>query len=360
MVMTDVRPIEGPAYDKAHPETRGPWLEFRRPGLTATQVRDWGTASKRRQILAEKATGEFMDLSHLPYVRHGNLREPMIAAWIAARYGIEPCDAVFAHGENPRHLASPDGISRDPFTGELFVGTVDAVLSEIKTAKYDLNPGRIDAEGVLISIEPGSKFDLSGYYVQMQWQMYVMNAFRTLFVYEQHDDKMNPATGTFTPISEPKAVWINRDEALIARLVDDVAPKALAEIDVALAPVGADVIPEGVPEEIVTLAATYEAARRVEKTATEAKADAWAALQAALKSNDDEQRPDVSYDVPGFGKITKSTSTKDVRRVDVDGARAKAPALAKRWDDLLERFTTTEPESTERVTVTPAKPKTEK
>src|SRR5690606_38951656 len=101
---------------------------------------------------------------------------------------------------NTRHLASPDGVSLDPFTRELIVGTDDAVLCEIKTATKDLNPGKIDAARVLVETDLRSVFAEKNYYTQMQWQMYVMNAVRTLFVWEQHDGKIDPETGTFTPL----------------------------------------------------------------------------------------------------------------------------------------------------------------
>ena len=173
--LTLVSPVRGVEYDKNRPETRTAWLEQRRGGITATEIRDWGNGAKRREIITNKVTGVFEDLFHLPYVNHGNLREPVIAAWIKDNFGIEPCDYVYSHGSNPRLLASPDGVTLDPFTGELVIGG-SAALSEIKTSKHDLTPGtfREGSDRILDQIIPGSKFDLSGYYLQMQWQMFVM------------------------------------------------------------------------------------------------------------------------------------------------------------------------------------------
>ncbi|WNM65441.1 RecE-like exonuclease [Microbacterium phage Phonegingi] len=353
-LLTARRPVEGPAYDKTKPETRGPWLAFRRAGITATEIRDWGNGSKRREIIEAKRTGEFVDLSHNIYVNHGNVREPVIAAWIEARFGIAPCDSVFASADNSRHLASPDGITLDPFTRELVVGTSDATLAEIKTSKHDLTPGRLDAERALITIEPGSKFDLSGYYTQMQWQMYVMNAVRTLFVYEQHDGKIDPETGTFTPKGVPEYAWIPRDDALIDRLVTERAPVALAEIDRALS--GGGMPPVGpLPAEHAILVADLLKARDDEAIAKAAKEAAWAKLQALYLSTDEQPKPDVSIDVPDFAKISVSTSTKDVRKVDLDAARAKAPALVSKYEALIARHTKIEPETTQRLTVTAPK-----
>lgn len=350
-LLTDRRPIEGPAYDKTKPETRGPWLEFRRGGITATEIRDWGNGSRRREIITAKRTGEFKDLSGNVYVNHGNLREPMIAAWVQAKFGIEPCDSVFASPDNPRWLASPDGVSLDPFSRQLIVNSYDAVLSEIKTSKHDLTPGRLDAERVLISIEPGSHFDSTGYYVQMQWQMLVMNAKRTLFVYEQHDGKIDPETGTFTPKGVPEYAWINRDDALIERLVSEVAPKALAEIDAARA--GGGMPPASdLPPEHAILVQDLGKARDDEAIAKAAKETAWSKLEAEYLSTDEVARPDVSITVPGFAKVTVSTTTKDVRKVDLEAARAKAPALVAKYEALIARHTTVVPESTQRLSVT--------
>lgn len=345
------RPIEGPSYDKTKPETRQAWLDFRRAGITATEIRDWGNGARRRDIINAKRTGEFADLSANPYINHGNVREPIIAAWIEGRFGIAPCDAVFASADNVRHMASPDGISLDPFSGELLVGTADATLAEIKTSKHDLTPGRLDAERVLVTIEPGSKFDQSGYYVQMQWQMYVMNAVRTLFVYEQHTGKIDPETGTFTPKGVPEYAWVNRDDALIDRLVNDVAPRALAEIDTALTGGGMPPVGELSAEHAILVADLLKA-RDDEAIAKAAKERAWKALQDAYLG---DERPDVEIDVPEFARLTVSTSTKDVRKVDIDGARRKAPALVAKYEALIERFTTVEPESTQRLTVTAPK-----
>lgn len=353
MTTLDARqPVKGPEYDKARPETRDAWLAFRRAGITATEVRDWGNGGRRRDIIEAKKTGHFADLSHVAAINHGNLREPKIAAWIEAKYGIAPCDNVFASPRNPRWLASPDGVSLDPLSSELIVGVPDAVLSEIKTSIHDLTPGRIDAEGVLLAVEPGSKFDTSGYYVQMQWQMLVMNAYRTLFVWEQRSPEIDPATGTFTIVGAPHAVWVNRDEPLIERLMS-VAAGALEEIDKAL---GSDPAPvEVLDAETTALVVRYAESLRTETAAKKEKADAWAALQARYLSTGEVARPDVAIEVPGLGKITKSTSTKTVREFDEPGARKKAPALMSKYDALVERFTIESEVSTEKLTVTPAK-----
>jgi hypothetical protein len=329
------RPIEGPAYDKSKPETRQPWLDFRRPGLTATMIRDWGNGSRRRKILEEKATGEFEDLSHIAAVNHGNRREPVIAEWVRGRFGIEPCDSVYARADNTRHLASPDGVSLDPYSRELLVGVPEAILEEIKTSKHDLTPGRMDAERVLIEVAIGSDFDRAGYYTQMQWQMYVMNSPMTLFVYEQHDNVIDPITGTFTPIGPPEWAWVPRNDTLIDALLANVAPKALAEIDKALAIRSEELPPASkFPAEHAVLVADVLKARDEIAVADKVRESAWETLDKAYPD-------DCSHDL-GFASLTVSSGTgkeavKDV--TDFDGMAKRAPKLVAQYEALKARYT---------------------
>lgn len=345
--MTSLVPIKGPEYDKARPETRQPWLDFRRPGLTATMIRDWGNGSKRRKILEEKATGEFEDLSGIAAVEHGNRREPIIAEWIRARYGIEPCDNVFAHAENSRHLASPDGVSLDPFTRELVVGTTDAVVAEIKTSKHDLTPGRI-VDGWLIDIDQEGYFTHANYYTQMQWQMYVMNAFATLFVWEQHDGTVDPETGTYRPMGPPQVAWVARDEALIAALLTNVAPRALAEIDKALAIRSQELPPASeFPAEDAMHVADVLKARDDIATAEAVRERAWGILDAKYPD-------DCSHDL-GFATLTVSSgegrpTSSNETYVDRDGMNAREKAQYDRALALIEKHTKT------RKVVKPGKP----
>lgn len=362
--ITNRPPVKGPEYDKARPETRQSWLDFRAPGITATQIRDWGTASKRRKIIDEKISGEFEDLSHLPYVDHGNRREPIISEWVRGRFGITPTGATYAHPDNPRFLASPDGVTLHPFTGDLVFGTPDAAVLEIKTSKHDLTPGALDSSRTLIEVAAGSDFDRSNYYMQMQWQMFVMNAVKTLFVYEQHDDIVDPETGTFTPVGPPEYAWIMRDQALIDILVEKVAPKALAEIDaarVALKP--SDLPPASTfPAEDAVLAQEVLQARDAESVAKSSKERAWKALQEKYVTGD--ATDDMSVDL-GFATFTVSTSTPAPKTgtrlvTDEEAMRRRAPKMVAQYEALRARYTkevpfTEEGEPTQRMTITAKK-----
>ncbi len=348
VTMNAIVPIKGVPDGKgsSDPAIRQAWLDQRRGGVTATDIRDCGQGSKRRAIIMEKVTGDqgregqkivnghTLDF----YAEHGNRREPVIAEWIERNFGIAPCSEVYTRGDNPRHLASPDGVTVDPFTGALVVGDSHARLAEIKTSTRDLMPGALDARRWLIEVDPSSDFSKKNYYTQMQWQMYVMNAAATLFVWEQHDGKVDPETGTFTPIGTPEYAWIPRDEKLINVLVNEVAPRLLAEIDAArLGTTPGDLPPVGdVPAEHLALVADLLKARDAEATAKAAKDKAWAALQELYVG---EGRPDVSIEIPGFAKITVSTSRTPKPTFDQEAARKRAPQLVAKYEALVKRYT---------------------
>jgi hypothetical protein len=344
------RPVQGPAYDKTDPASRQAWLDFRRPGITATMIRDWGNASRKRKIIEEKVSGDFEDLSHVAAINHGNVREPIIQQWVRDKFGIIPSENVYAHPSNPRHLATPDGISLDPFSGELVVGE-DAVLLEIKTSRHNLNPGRVDIAHMLVAIVPGSEFDRSNYYTQIQWQMYVMNAGMTLFVYEQRAEDADPESGQYVPLGPPEWVWIPRDQGLIDALVANVAPKALAEIDAAVlaATLGLDTPADtSLDFTEAMLVADYFAALDAEKDAKVRKGEAWAALQERYARQDS---PDVSIDA-GFARITVTTITGETRTVDEEGMYAQARTTVERYEKLRDRFTTVTPTEGKKLTIT--------
>jgi len=359
--ISNLTPIRGVTDGKrsADPAVRQAWLDQRAGGITATQIRDWGNASKRREIITEKVTGVNNDQSSLPvrgrehtlgvYAEHGNRRETVIAEWVKARYGLEPCEDVYTHPENLRHLASPDGVSRDPFTGELIVGTEDARLAEIKTGVKDLAPGKT-LDGILVEVDQTSEFAKKNYYTQIQWQLYVMNATACLFVWEQHNDKIDPETGTFSPLGPPQAVWVMRDQPLIDVLVNEVAPKALAEIDAARAAYMADGLPAvgDLPGEHMILIADYRRALDAEAVAAAAKKKAWDALKAAYLGDD---KPDIDKADAGEAWLTVTTNTTIKQVFDEDAARKKAPALMEKYEALVARYTKPVPVTTQKLTI---------
>lgn len=160
------------------------WLRARSRGITATDVAKLSTPRSVRAAAHEKLNGS--GFSGNAFTQHGRSREPELAAWVAATHAIHPSDLLFHAEHDRRHLATPDGLAVR--TG----GRIE--LAEIKTAN---KPFR--------SIP-------RNYLRQIWWQQYVLNAERTLFVWEQHDG--------FVPVhDEPHCLWVDRDETEIARLV---------------------------------------------------------------------------------------------------------------------------------------------
>src|SRR5690606_32250113 len=128
-------------------------------------------ARQRRELLQAKLNRTSVDLTGNRYIDHGNKREPIIGAWFLANFDIEPCELVYSSGDNPRHLASPDGVSLD------FAN--DGITAEVKTSKHDLTPGEIVGNTLVLTqrddgtfaLDKSRHFASTGYYDQMQWQM---------------------------------------------------------------------------------------------------------------------------------------------------------------------------------------------
>lgn len=159
------------------------WLRARSRGITATDVAKLNSVNAIPNAALDKLRGS--SFTGNAFTEHGKTREPVIAAWVKKHHKIEPSSALFHAVDDNRHLATPDG-----------VGVIDntLVLAEIKTSGKPF-------EGVP-----------AGYLRQVYWQQYVLGAERTLFVWEQHKD--------FVPVStEPKWLWIERDERAIKDLV---------------------------------------------------------------------------------------------------------------------------------------------
>ncbi|AZC14669.1 MULTISPECIES: YqaJ viral recombinase family protein [unclassified Microbacterium] len=160
------------------------WVRARSRGITATDV----AALTSERVIPRAADAKLMgsNFSGNAYTAHGRIREPEIAAWVAATHGIRPSSALFHAEIEKRHLATPDGIAVDP-TGRV-------VLAEIKTTKKAWR-----------SIP-------RTYLRQVWWQQHVLGAERTLVVWEEHDG--------FVPVGdEPRCAWVDRDEVEIGRLV---------------------------------------------------------------------------------------------------------------------------------------------
>jgi hypothetical protein len=177
---------EGPHLVRlvARSSDRVAWLRARSRGITATDVAKLSTPRSVESAAYDKLHGT--GFGGNVFTQHGRSREPEIASWVAATHGIHPSDALYHAEADRRHLATPDGLS---------VRATGAIeLAEIKTTNKALR-----------SVP-------RNYLRQIWWQQYVLGAERTLFVWEQH--------ANFVPVhEEPECLWIDRDDAEIAKLV---------------------------------------------------------------------------------------------------------------------------------------------
>jgi hypothetical protein len=308
-----------PLIDRAvaSSEDREAWLRARRAGVTATEVAKLAHGgAARAALLTEKRTG-VQPFNGNQYTEHGKTREPILAAWVAERFSIQPNAILFHADGNPRHLATPDGFDDDDMSG--------LVLSEIKTGKNPLLPIPRD------------------YQVQMWWQQYVCGASRTLFVAEQHDDVW-PDPQPLYP--EPQYEWFDRNDDEIAKLVT-IADDFLAELY-------ADDFADPVFDlELDELAQLVLRDREAEARATAAKKDHWTTLQGRIATRGDWTQASA------VARITQSAKDVDVEVVDEAAARAAGPDVAVRydkalaeWNALLAEHTTKTQEKKTTLTVT--------
>lgn len=169
------------------------WKAARRNGITATDARllvklnGEPRVTKARLASEKTQQDESFELYATSAMQDGIEREPIIAAILQQKYGIAP-NTCLVHGENHRHLATPDGFG-DDFVVEIKVS--------MKSPRDIVNR----------------------YRDQLQWQMHVTGASRAMFVVEDHDTR------------DLYSMWILRDQGridLLAKHADDV----LHEIDV--------------------------------------------------------------------------------------------------------------------------------
>jgi len=204
-------------------DDRPAWLAARRGGVSATDVAALGGKSPSRaameRIAADKRA-ELKEWSGNRYTRHGNEREPLILDWVARKSAVGgfgsgalvPSHDLFAHPDDSRYLATPDGRSEDWDYG--------CELVEVKTTLKDFASVPAD------------------YLRQVYWQQFVMGAERTLFVWEVHEN--------FVPTTmEPSWRWIPRDQAAI----DELRAKADILLDFMA---GKFPVPDPVADELIT------------------------------------------------------------------------------------------------------------
>ena len=369
---------------------RPAWLEARRHGMSATEVRDLakGYGSDKRRIMAEKLDGTRDDtIQFKPHVAHGKSREEAIAQWIEDRFGITAVGELYVNTEDPRKIASPDGVSVSPFDGSV-------VCSEVKTSKHDLTPPAIAlVDGYYVprklkgrTVHYEGHFADTGYYDQMQWQMDVLGAEECLFAYEQHDDDWSgwPERAPKPIHREPLFFWVKRDEDRIKELrliafafLDELEREREARgiresgglTAEQLQDAGVDEDDEAaIVAEAERLAAERLAkrdraielgeqivdARAAKDEAEAARAKAQAELDTLLANEKDlvfEEADDV--------RVSVTTSRPKPKMVyDEAAATKRAPELIRRYNALVERYTKpVEQDEKTTITVTSKRPK---
>lgn len=171
----------------AHSDDEATWLAERARRVTATDIPRIiaGSPTAWASVKADKVSPPAFRGNR--YTRWGHEREPVIAEFLSTLHGLRPNRWLLAREDHPSHAATPDAISEQ--------GTL---LGEIKTTVKDWEtPDDIPAS----------------YRWQMQWQMYVTGARRTMFAFELHED--------FVPVwPEPRVFVVERDDAAIAQAVE--------------------------------------------------------------------------------------------------------------------------------------------
>lgn len=169
------------------------WYKARQFGVSATTVAK--AASGPAGFDAELNRALFPEdnvVEDNAYMRFGRDWENWIVENLPAEYGIKPNDwLICGEGQNRWHLATPDGLNKDW-----------SIIAEVKTTGKDWANGKPPIQ----------------YRRQVQWQMHVTGAQRCVFAWLLRAEADN---GDFVPAwLEPKHIIIERDEDMIADLID--------------------------------------------------------------------------------------------------------------------------------------------
>lgn len=165
---------------------RDRWLAAREGGVSATTVADAATPAGFREVVTARQNPQPIEPND--YMMFGTDSESALMEHAHREFGIIPNDWLIA-GANTQHLATPDGLSVDHL-----------LIAEAKTTGKDW----------------GDKPPIR-YRRQVQWQLHVTGAERCLFLWNLRvpDDQGWFYLGWL----EPKTLWIDRDEKMIAELV---------------------------------------------------------------------------------------------------------------------------------------------
>jgi len=170
------------------------WYKARQYGISATTVAKAAAgpggynAELNRALFPEDNV-----IEDNAYMKFGRDWEGWIVEQLPAEYGIVHNDWLISAAEEPRHLATPDGLNADW-----------SRIAEVKTTGKDWDLENLNS----IPIQ---------YRRQIQWQMYVTGAQSCVFAWLLRVEDEN---GEFAPAwLDPKFVEIERDDDMIEELI---------------------------------------------------------------------------------------------------------------------------------------------
>jgi hypothetical protein len=169
------------------------WYKARQYGVSATTVAK--AASGPAGYDAELKNALFPEDNEVPdndYMKFGRDYEEWIVQGLPHEYRIKPNDwLIRGDGDYRWHLATPDGLNDEW-----------SIIAEVKTTGKDW-------DGSAIPIQ---------YRRQVQWQLHVTGAQKCVFGWLL---RATSESGDFVPAwMEPKHIIMERDETMIAELID--------------------------------------------------------------------------------------------------------------------------------------------
>lgn len=166
------------------------WLEVRATGVTATAVAKAVTPAGFREVMDSLRNPT--PIADNDYMRFGREQESALMEKLSTQFDLEPNDWLIAKddAENRWQMATPDGLSPG-----------HDLIAEVKTTGRDWGEWRA---------VPGH------YQRQVQWQLHVTGATSCVFGWML---RTTQAGGMVPAWPGPKFVVVNRDEALIERLI---------------------------------------------------------------------------------------------------------------------------------------------
>jgi hypothetical protein len=172
----------------AQSENRDAWLTARRGAVTATEVAKASTPAGFLEALEERRNPTETLVNG--YMQFGTDNENWLALEVKREFGIMPNTWLIAAKGEPRHMATPDGLSLD-----------HTMTAEIKTG------GKEPSKPPLMHMR------------QMQYQLYCAGPQAIQCVYgfmlrAENDEGFYPAW------LEPKTWVVERDDLMIAQLIE--------------------------------------------------------------------------------------------------------------------------------------------